>query len=134
LSDLRYFNDTYLDRLPTPIAKAQVAAALAMSGDMERAGAAFGKSRADATRALSGYWDYDSDWYGSGLRDMAALITLEVEAKMPTSDLAGLLDKLAAQQATRNWLSTQEEAWILRAADATAHDQAHMKLALSNGT
>ena len=88
---------------------------------------------ADAARASSGYWDYDSDWYGSGLRDMAALITLEVEAKMPSSDLAGLLDKLSAQQAVRSWLSTQEEAWILRAAYATAHDQAHMKLALSNG-
>jgi uncharacterized protein YfaS (alpha-2-macroglobulin family) len=133
LSDLRYFNDTYLDRLPTPIAKAQIGAALAMSGDMERAGNAFAKSRADAVRASAGYWDYDSDWYGSGLRDMAALITLEVEAKMPSSDLAGLLDKLAAQEAVRSWLSTQEEAWILRAAYATAHDQAHMKLALSNG-
>jgi uncharacterized protein YfaS (alpha-2-macroglobulin family) len=133
LSDLRYFNDTYLDRLPTPIAKAQVGAALAMSGDMERAGAAFAKSRADAIRAAGGYWDYDSDWYGSGLRDMAALITLEVEAKMPTSDLSGLLDRLAAQQAARSWLSTQEEAWILRAADATAHDQAQVKLGLSNG-
>jgi uncharacterized protein YfaS (alpha-2-macroglobulin family) len=133
LSDLRYFNDTYLDSLPTPIAKAQIAAALAMSGDMERAGAAFAKSRADASRAAAGYWDYDSDWYGSGLRDMAALISLESEAKMPSSDIAGLLDKLAAQQAVRTWLSTQEEAWILRAAYATAHDQAHMKLALSNG-
>jgi hypothetical protein len=133
LSDLRYFNDTYLDRLPTPIGKAQLGAALAMSGDMERAGTAFAKSRADAVRASAGYWDYDTDWYGSGLRDMAALISLEVEAKMPSSDLAGLLDKLAAQEAVRSWLSTQEEAWILRAAYATAHDQAHMKLALSNG-
>jgi uncharacterized protein YfaS (alpha-2-macroglobulin family) len=133
LSDLRYFNDTYLDRLPTPIAKAQVAAALAMAGDMERANAAFAKGRSDAIRAQSGYWDYDSDWYGSGLRDLAALIALEVEAKMPSTDLTGLLDRLSAAQATRAYLSTQEEAWILRAAHATVHDQAKVKLALSNG-
>jgi len=35
---------------------------------------------------------------------------------------------------SRSYLSTQEEAWILRAAHATAQDQAKVKLALSNGT
>jgi len=134
LSDLRYFDDTYLNRLPTPIAEAQIGAALAMSGDLDRAGKAFAKSRADAERAAGGYWDYGSDWYGSGLRDMAALIALSVEAKMPGSEIAGLLDRLAGEQASRGYLSTQEEAWILRAAHATSHDQGKTKLGLSNGT
>ena len=133
LSDLRYFNDTYLNRLPTPIAAAQLGAALAMTGDMERAGKAFAKARVDAERALRGYWDYSSEWYGSGLRDMAALIALTVEAKAPDADLGTLLERLAGEMASRRYLSTQEEAWILRAAHATAQDQAELKLGLSNG-
>ena len=134
LSDLRYFNDTYLNRLPTPIAAAQLGAALAMSGDMERAGKAFAKARTDAERAVRGYWDYGSEWYGSGLRDMAALITLMVEAKVPGADVGDLLDRVGGEMGSRSYLSTQEEAWILRAAHATAQDQAKVKLALSNGT
>ena len=134
LSDLRYFNDTYLNRLPTPIASAQLGAALAMNGDLDRAGKAFAKSRSDAERAAAGYWDYGSEWYGSGLRDMAALVALTVEAKMPGGDLANLLERVASEQASHSYLSTQEEAWILRAAHATVHDQARVKLGLSNGT
>jgi uncharacterized protein YfaS (alpha-2-macroglobulin family) len=133
LSDLRYFNDTYLNRLPTPIAAAQIGAALAMTGDMERAGKAFAKAKVDAERALRGYWDYSSEWYGSGLRDSAAIIALMVEAKAPGADLANLLDRVAGEMGTRGYLSTQEQAWILRAAHATARDQAKLKLALSNG-
>ncbi|WP_395020235.1 MG2 domain-containing protein [Dongia sp.] len=133
LSDLRYFNDTYLNRLPTPIAAAQIGAALAMTGDMERAGKAFAKAKTDAERALRGYWDYSSEWYGSGLRDSAAIIALMVEVKAPGADLASLLDRLASEMSTRSYLSTQEQAWILRAAYATSKDQAHLKVALSNG-
>lgn len=133
LSDLRYFNDTYLNRLPTPIAAAQIGAALAMTGDMERAGKAFAKAKVDSERALRGYWDYSSEWYGSGLRDSAAIIALMVEAKAPGADLANLLDRVAGEMGTRSYLSTQEEAWILRAAHATARDQAKLKLAFSNG-
>jgi uncharacterized protein YfaS (alpha-2-macroglobulin family) len=133
LSDLRYFNDTYLNRLPTPIAAAQIGAALAMTGDMERANKAFAKAKVDAERALRGYWDYSSEWYGSGLRDSAAIIALMVEAKVPAADLANLLDRVAGEMGARSTLSTQEEAWILRAAHATAHDQAKLKLTLSNG-
>jgi uncharacterized protein YfaS (alpha-2-macroglobulin family) len=133
LSDLRYMADTYLDRLPTPIASAQLGAALALSGDMERAAKAFAKARLDAERAANGYWDYSSEYYGSGLRDTAALISLLVEAKMPNADVAPLLDSLAAQQSVRGYLSTQEEAWILRAAHATAGDRSQVKLAFSDG-
>jgi uncharacterized protein YfaS (alpha-2-macroglobulin family) len=133
LSDLRYFNDTYLNRLPTPIAAAQIGAALAMTGDMERAGKAFAKAKTDAERALRGYWDYSSEWYGSGLRDSAAIIALMVEAKAPGADLAQLLDRVAGEMGSRGYLSTQEQAWILRAAHATANDKARLKVALSNG-
>jgi uncharacterized protein YfaS (alpha-2-macroglobulin family) len=133
LSDLRYFNDTYLNRLPTPIAAAQVGAALAMTGDTARAGKAFSKAKVDAERALRGYWDYSSEWYGSGLRDSAAIVALTVEAEAAGADRGALLDRVAAEMGARSHLSTQEEAWILRAAHATARDRAKLKLALSDG-
>jgi len=41
LDGLRYFNDTQLARLPTQLAKAQVAAALTQYGDTARAAAAY---------------------------------------------------------------------------------------------
>ncbi len=128
LSDLRYVFDTYLDRLPTPIAAAQLGAALAMNGDIERAEKAFNRARIDAERAATGYWDYGSEFFGSNLRDMAALITLMSEAKLPNGDVAPLLDRLAGMQARRSYLSTQEEAWILRAARATATPDDKMNL------
>ncbi len=128
LSDLRYVFDTYLDRLPTPIAAAQLGAALAMNGDAERAEKAFNRARIDAERAATGYWDYGSEYFGSNLRDMAALVTLMSEAKLPNGDVAPLLDRLAGMQARRSYLSTQEEAWILRAARATATSEDKMNL------
>jgi uncharacterized protein YfaS (alpha-2-macroglobulin family) len=109
-------------------------AALALAGDMERAAKAFAKAQSDVERAANGDWDYSSEYYGSGLRDTAALISLLVESKMPNADVAPLLDSLAAQQAVRGYLSTQEEAWILRAAHATANDQSQVKLAFSDGS
>ena len=132
LSDLRYLFDAYLDRLPTPIASAQLGAALAMSGDMERAEKAFAKARIDAERAAGGYWDYGSEFFGSNLRDMAALVTLMTEAKMPNGDVAPLLDRLAGMQSRRSYLSTQEEAWILRAARATASADNSMSLGFAD--
>ena len=41
IGDLRYYADTRLDRFSTPLAKAQIGAALAMMGDKERAERAF---------------------------------------------------------------------------------------------
>src|SRR5690606_1694352 len=41
IGEVRYYADTRLDRFATPLAKAQLAAALAMLGDRERAEAVF---------------------------------------------------------------------------------------------
>src|SRR4029078_13368405 len=45
IGDLRYYSDTRLDRFSTPLAKAQLGAALAMMGDKTRAEAAFASAR-----------------------------------------------------------------------------------------
>ncbi len=47
IGELRYYADTRLDRFATPLAKAQIGAALAMLGDKERAEKAFKAAIAD---------------------------------------------------------------------------------------
>ncbi len=49
IGELRYYADTRLDRLSTPLAKAQLGAALSMMGDKERAETAF-KAALDPVR------------------------------------------------------------------------------------
>src|SRR5438477_9893041 len=74
LGDLRYFTDTKLDDFATPIAKAQLGAALGMLGDRTRAERVY----AAALRSLSPQpvLEYGRADYGSVLRDAAALVTL----------------------------------------------------------
>ena len=82
IGDLRYYADTRLDRFSTPLAKAQLGAALAMMGDKTRAETAF----AAALDSLNlpeptGQFGYRAD-YGSDLRDSAALVTLASETRI----------------------------------------------------
>ena len=69
---LRYFNDTQLARLPTQLAKAQVAAALAHYGDAARAAAAYdaalGAGAAAAARRSA------MSTTAASLRDSAAVL------------------------------------------------------------
>lgn len=115
LSELRYLADNYLDRMPTGLALAQLGTALALNGDIARANGAFDAAFLAVNRARRHMMDYGSD-----LRDLAAIITLLTEAKLPGRDPTIYLDTLANMQAGRSYLSTQEEAWILMAAKATA--------------
>ena len=79
LGDLRYLADAKLDDLATPIAKAQVAAALGLLGDRTRAErvyqAALNDLKPPAQPEL-----FSREDYGSTLRDAAALVTLASEA------------------------------------------------------
>ncbi|CAK0754046.1 alpha-2-macroglobulin [Azospirillaceae bacterium] len=65
----RYFSDAFLDHLPSPLSKGQLAAALARLGDRERAQTAANAALAQLARDP---WYED---YGSTVRDAAALIT-----------------------------------------------------------
>src|SRR6202044_4272561 len=73
IGDLRYLTDAKLEGFTTPLAKAQLAAALAMLGDQARAANAFGA----ALKALDAERDEGSrPDYGSRLRDAAAVLAL----------------------------------------------------------
>ncbi len=120
IGDLRYLTDAKLDAFTAPLAKAQLAAALAMLGDQARAAGAFGA----ALKALDAERDAGSrPDYGSRLRDAAAVLALVAEARLGAieSDAIARAGAVLEQaRAERSFLSTQEMNWMTLAAEALA--------------
>jgi uncharacterized protein YfaS (alpha-2-macroglobulin family) len=123
IGDLRYLADTKLAVFETPLAKAQIAAALAMLGDRARAGKVF-SAALEALRAErdNGYSRPD---YGSRLRDGAGLLALLAEANLTGGEIAGDPLGEAARivdlaRSERTYISTQENNWMALAAEALA--------------
>lgn len=77
LARLRWYHDVQFKSERSPLARAQVAAALSMMGDKARARSGFKQ----AVQAL-GYKD-PHDWYQSPLRDLAGVTALAYEAGRP---------------------------------------------------
>jgi alpha-2-macroglobulin len=123
IGDLRYLADTKLAIFKTPMAQAQIAAALAMLGDRARAGKVF----AAALDGLDGERDngYSRPDYGSRLRDSAAVLALLAEANLEKGALSGDPLERAAHlvdvaRNERTYTSTQENNWLVLAAEALA--------------
>ncbi len=120
IGDLRYLADTKLDNLATPIAKAQLAAALALVGDRaraERVYAAAADSLAPKPVLVFGRTDYGSD-----LRDAAALVSLAGEGNAPKATLTQAVMRVEAARGLTPYTSTQENAWMVLAARALAKE------------
>lgn len=116
MGDLRYYLEARLDAFATPLAKAQLGAALALYGDSTRAGTAF----AAALEALAKPDNpriYRDD-YGSRLRDTAGVLALAAEFKPEGVDLVDLANRLAKLRDRARYTSTQEDSWTLLAAAA----------------
>ncbi len=127
--ELRYWADTKLDSFPTALAKAQVGAALAMLGDKERAETAFKAALASldaATEATAARADY-----GSTLRDRAALVTLASETGIAKGEAPRLVDVISKAYLARQHTSTQEQAWMLLAANALGEQAAKTELTVN---
>ncbi len=118
LSALRYFNDTQLAELPTQFAKAQLAAALAAYGDMPRAAAAYAAALGPAPKRPPGLRYID---YGSDLRDSAGLLAFAGDNPGLQPRLTSVMDRIAELFARTRRTSTQEQAWLLMAAEAAVH-------------
>ncbi len=117
MADLRYIAGERLDALATPLAKAQLGAALALLGDRGRSATVF----TAATTALADETDARTyrDDYGSKLRDAAAVLTLATDAGLDqAATRAG--DVLASAQRSPYPRNTQEQAWLVMAAQALA--------------
>jgi alpha-2-macroglobulin len=130
IGELRYYADTRLDRFATPLAKAQLGAALSMMGDKERAEKAF-------TAALSMFDALDASKslarndYGSVLRDGAALVTLASETGISKSEAPRLANVISKAYLNRTYTSTQEQAWMLLAAKALGDQSKQTKLLIA---
>jgi alpha-2-macroglobulin len=120
VGDLRYFADTKLDAIATPIAKAQIAAALGMLGDRARAERVY--AAALASIAPRPVLDYGRSDYGSVLRDASALVTLASEGGAPRPTITGAIERVEAARNLTPYTSTQENAWMVLAARALAKD------------
>jgi len=131
IGELRYYADTRLDRFATPLSKAQLGAALAMMGDKVRAETAFAAALdgLDAATENEAY-TYRAD-YGSGLRDSAALVTLAAETRMTTIEAPKLINVIAKAYQRREHTSTQEQAWMLLAANALSEQAKEAKLVVN---
>ncbi|HYM72941.1 MAG TPA: alpha-2-macroglobulin [Stellaceae bacterium] len=117
LGALRYFNDTQMSRLPSQLAKAQLAAALAAYGDAARASAAYAAALAPPPKRWDGLRYVD---YGSDLRDTAAALAVAAGDPASQARLTQIMDRIAELFAKANRTSTQEQAWLLLAAEAAA--------------
>jgi uncharacterized protein YfaS (alpha-2-macroglobulin family) len=127
IGDLRYLADAKLDALSTPIAKAQIAAALAMVGDRARAERVY--AAALAAIAPTSQPDLLSrEDYGSTLRDAAALVALASEGRAPRATVQAAVQRVEAARASLRPTSTQEDAWLLLAASAMAKDAGKVSL------
>ncbi|HEY4809242.1 MAG TPA: alpha-2-macroglobulin family protein, partial [Roseiarcus sp.] len=121
IGDLRYLTDAKLEAFTSPLAKAQLAAGLAMLGDQARAAGAFGA----ALKALEAERDENVSRpdYGSRLRDAAAVLALVAEAHLGNVEsdaiarAGAVLDQARAE---RSFLSTQEMNWMTLAAEGLA--------------
>jgi uncharacterized protein YfaS (alpha-2-macroglobulin family) len=121
LARLRWWHDVQLKNEPSPLAKAQIAAGLALMGDKARAHDAYAQAVAAVGYRRSPLqigpliFVDDEDWYQSPLRDLGAVIALGYEAG--ELDLArGLQARLDGSVPDPGALNTQEAASLLKAA------------------
>ena len=128
IGELRYYVDTKLDSFATPLARAQLGAALAMMGDRPRAERAFQAALQAVAENDPGETRRD---YGSGMRDGAALITLAAESSVAKAEIPRLVEVVAMAYGAGQYTSTQEQAWMLLAAHALAREARGMTLSLN---
>lgn len=117
-AQLRRFNAVRFAHLTSPLAKAQVAAALARIGDVEAAKDAFARAKSaivyPTLKAPNAGYRYTD--YGTALRDEAGLLALMAESGLfGWPDLDRQARTLSTRMAESRHLSTQEQGWILRA-------------------
>jgi uncharacterized protein YfaS (alpha-2-macroglobulin family) len=115
MGDLRYFADTKAEAFGTPMAAAQLGAALAAYGDQIRADQMFRRAGVMLlqNRADTG-WRAD---FGTSLRDTAAVLKLGAEAGTAVIEPATLISWVGG---STKRLSTQEASQVLMASHALA--------------
>ena len=126
IGDLRYLADTKLKDIATPIAKSQLAAALALVGDRNRAERVYTSALGDLAPAP--VLQFGRTDYGSALRDAAALVSLGAEGNAPRATITQAVLRVEAARGLSPYTSTQENAWMVLAARALAKETLSLDL------
>lgn len=128
LSDLRYFADTRGPEMNAAIGEALMGAAAASAGDRSRASYGFSRARDIALNAHD--FGYPVGDYGSLLRDIAGTTALAAENSQ--ADLIpALLQKSQDVDMRLNATTTQEKAWMLRAAYELTRQRVPLNIAVN---
>jgi uncharacterized protein YfaS (alpha-2-macroglobulin family) len=128
MGDLRYLADTQLSKFSSPLARAQLAAALALLGDRGRAAVVFNEANASLISAKDTV--YSREDYGSRLRDGAGLLALAVETGASEAAIHNVVNVVESARAASPYTSTQENAWMVLAAEALAKEADSMSLSI----
>ncbi|MEA2836125.1 MAG: alpha-2-macroglobulin [Bradyrhizobium sp.] len=120
VGDLRYLADTKLANLATPIAKSQLAAALALVGDRARAERVY--AAALESLAPKPVLEFGRVDYGSALRDAAALVSLGSEGNASSATITQAVQRVEAARGLTPYTSTQENAWLVLASRALSKE------------
>jgi uncharacterized protein YfaS (alpha-2-macroglobulin family) len=128
LSDLRYFSDTRGPEMNAAIAEALMGSAAASAGDRSRAAYGFGRARAIAMNANA--FSYPVGDYGSLLRDLAGSTALAAE-NGEADLIPALLQKSQDVDMRLNATTTQEKAWMLRAAYELTRQKVPLNIAVN---
>ena len=126
IGDLRYLADTKLKDIATPIAKSQLAAALALVGDRNRAERVYTSALGDLAPAP--VLQFGRTDYGSALRAAAALVSLGAEGNAPRATITQAVLRVEAARGLSPYTSTQENAWMVLAARALAKETLSLDL------
>lgn len=129
VGDLRYYADVKGTAFATPLAAAQLGAALSYYGDQTRADMMFRQAAKliDAGRKneASPLWRVD---YGTRLRDTAGALTLALEAGSQALDIGEMVQQISLPGRE---MSTQESVWTLMAAHALIDDDSLNTLSIN---
>ena len=120
MGDLRYYADTKMNNFGSPLAAAQLGAALASYGDQVRADTMFRRAGVLLLRDRDNRKGWRSD-FGTKLRDTAGVLKLTAESGSTAIDAATLVSWVG--NGNKN-LSTQEATQVVLAAHALASPDA----------
>lgn len=120
MGDLRYLADVKLADFSTPLAKAQIGAALALLGDRARAEPAL-LAAAEDVIGKGPSTDARID-FGSNLRDGAGVLALIAESGVARSAIGRVGRAVDTSRSATRFASTQELSWMVLAARALGKD------------
>jgi uncharacterized protein YfaS (alpha-2-macroglobulin family) len=132
--DLKYLADTRLGDFGTPMARAQIGAALSLLGDSERAGTAFNaaidKLASNVEQPPGNVWRAD---FGSTLRDASGVLALATAADAAPPVIETAMSAIEVERSRSSYASTQDMAWMVLAAAAISDKAKAIRLDV-NGT